>query len=485
MAALSTNALAIALGALFDPETVKSPTAIAQYAPPSTPTHFFLPLKPNDVQLFNSSEIFRAETIGLNASLSCEALNALVKVENNTFKAGTVEIKNEVGNLRFRTTAYEDSGPLCEGSAKFEFRSLSNDGSITGIERGYNGSVAMEAYAQLKAASDNTRENEICGGLFPVIFSRTQPLSASNSFRFDPTTFRHKSIVCRPKLDVHRYEITFDTSGRIIRTAISENSADEKPRVFAGPITESQLLARMQLLLRSDLGDYSLNINAESGSRLYFSDNPLPRGWIDFMLQTIFSSTEAIDPQTPIQDIDINLIGEQLNVVYARVFSVALGIYHSRMFTRASPSAPQTEGVKFAPTVRVQISTSMFALTTTLLGFYFILAIYFYLFRVSRLFQRLPTSIASEIQLFHKSSVLDDVRGTELLTGRQRKAHLSRLNRRYGYGRFVGRDSILRVGIEREPLLDHMLNQEVRNQGLGKFGLTIEYWAQWLKKTLN
>ncbi|KAF3207201.1 hypothetical protein TWF106_000453 [Orbilia oligospora] len=525
MAALSTNALAIALGALFDPETVKSPTVTEvreQFLPSvqalpyyyslaivnesqipehhfvtgrddhyyalyanftsntplpawSTPTHFFLPLKPNDIQSLNSSDIFRAETLGLNASLSCETIDLPLRVEYK------IPEEVQVASLKFRTTAYENSGPFCENSVIFQLGSLLNDGTIAGIQSGYNGSIAMEAYPQIKAASNNTRENEICGGLVPAIFSRTQSLK--NITHFDPTTFEYKSIVCRPKLDVNRYEITFDTSGQIIESKINGNSTDEKSRVFAGSITESQFLAKMQLLLRSDLSDSSLSI--ERGTWLQFSESSLPTGWVNFMIQTISNSTEAFDPQIPLQDIDMGLISKQLNEVYSRVFTAALGIYHSQMFTRAPSSMPQIKGVKFAPTVRVQISTSMFALTATLLGFYFILAIHFYLFRVSRLFQRLPTSIASEIQLFHKSSVLDDVRGTELLTGQQRKAHLSSLNRRYGYGRFIGRDSILRVGIEREPLLDHMSNQEVRNQGLGKFGLAIEYWVKWVKKTLT
>ncbi|KAF3277539.1 hypothetical protein TWF970_005146 [Orbilia oligospora] len=527
IAALSTNALAIALGALFDPETIRSPTVVAirdQFLPSvqalpyyyslgvideskipahhfatgrddhyyalyanftsntplpswSTPTHFFLPVKPHDLQVsnFNSSDIFRAETIGFNASLSCESIEVPIKVGFD------VEQQVNMAKLQIRTTAYEGSGPVCEVSTKFQFRSLLNDGSVVGIQRGYNGSVAMEAYPILQAASNDTRENEICSGLVPAIFSRTQALS--NTSRFDAATFEHKTIVCRPKLDVSRYEILFDDSNQIIEAVLKNSNEDEKPRVFAGAITESQLLASMQSLLRSDLIEKALSV--ERGTWLYFTDNSLPTGWVDFMIQTVSKSTEAFDPQTAIQDINMNLIGEQISEVYRRTFATTLGIYHSQMFIGAPSSAPQFEGIRLAPTVRVQMSLSMFALTATLLSFYFILAIHFYLFRVSRLFQRLPTSIASEVQLFHKSSVLDDVRGTELLTGQQREAHLSKLNRRYGYGRFIGRDSIVRVGIEQEPLLDHMSNQEVRNQGLGKFGLTIEYWLQWVKRTIG
>ncbi|KAK6339291.1 hypothetical protein TWF718_008712 [Orbilia javanica] len=522
MAALSTNILAIALGALFDPETVRLPTTITireQFLPSlqalpyydqqsivdeslipahhfatgrddhyyslyahftsdtplpawSTKTHFFLPVKPNDFQSSNISDTFQAETIGFNASLSCEPMDTTFRVDNTT------DYMSPFGSFGFQPTAFKDSGPLCKDSATFRLYTLeANVGTRT--KPGYT--LAMEAYPQMQAASNSTQENEICNGLVPAIFSRTKALESRSNF--DPTTLSYKSIICRPKLDVRRYQVTIDTSERITKAEIMNNTIDEKAKVFSGPITESQLFANMQLMFRSDFS--YIPGNTGTGGWVKSGGSSLPRVWIDFVAQAISNSTDAFDPKTPIQDLNMGLVGRQLSDAYGIVFATSMGLYHSQMFAEASPSALQARGMKFTSNVRVQISSSMFALTATLLSFYFILAIYFYLFRVSRLFQRLPTSIASEIQLFHKSSILDDVRGTELLTSQQRKDHLLSLNQRYGYGRFIGRDSILRVGIEREPLLDHMSNKEVRNQGLGKLGLTIEYWARWLKRTLT
>jgi hypothetical protein len=46
------------------------------------------------------------------------------------------------------------------------------------------------------------------------------------------------------------------------------------------------------------------------------------------------------------------------------------------------------------------------------------------------------------------------MRGTSLMTKRERKRHLEDLQARYGYGKFVGTDGILHEGIEKEPLVD-------------------------------
>ncbi|KAF3198178.1 hypothetical protein TWF191_005053 [Orbilia oligospora] len=417
--ALSTNILAIALGALFDPDTVLSPTPVEYtdsflpsiealpfpwdssiidnasipvnyfavgrydhyyklYANLTTNTplpswttlnHFFLPVKPSSTRLSNPSDLLKVETIGLNANLSCETIEVPLSSKSNLVK------------LHVEATAFENSGPLF-----------------------------------VSALPKNT-------------------------------------------------------------------SIDESSRVFSGGVTETQLLETIRRFLQSDLDTNKYGILSDRWLR--FNRDSLPSGWIDFMIQQISNSTKAFDPQAPFQDVDMSFVGEQLSESYSRVFAAILGIYYEQMFVRAPDSTSRFQGTKLIPTIRMQMSTAMFAIVASLLGWYFLLAIHFYIFRVSRLFQRLPTSIASEIQLFHKSSVLDDVRGTELLTSRQREDYLSKLNQRYGYGRFMGKDGVQRIGIEREPLLDHMSNQEVRNQGLGKIGLTIEYWIQWAKRTLT
>ncbi|KAK6498806.1 hypothetical protein TWF481_011379 [Arthrobotrys musiformis] len=525
--ALSTNILAIALGALFDPDTVLSPTAIGYgdgflpsiqalpfpwdysiidnasiplhnfavgrydhyyklYANYTTNTplpswttsnHFFFPVASSNSLAPNSPDLLLVETIGLNASLSCEEIE--VPVSTGTGIQSQILVK-----LQVEGTAFEDSGPLCEFSTNFLLRSLSTGSSL--INEGYEGLLSMQAYPTLFGSSNTTQDNEICAGLVPAIFSRAQalggPPASTNFSHFDPKTFSYKSIMCRPKLEAHRYDITVDASNQVVDFQPKDMIIDEKPNIFSGPITEAQLLRTIRRFLQSDIDTNKEGVS--SGGWLNFNRDPLPSGWIDFMIQQVSNSTEAFDPKTPLQDVDMNLIGDQLSESYSRVFAAILGIYYDQMLAKAPTSNSQLQGTKLIPTIRMQMSTAMFALAASLLGWYFLLAIHFYLFRVSRLFQRLPTSIASEIQLFHKSSVLDDVRGTELLTSRQRDDYLSKLNQRYGYGRFVGRDGIQRVGIEREPLLDHMSNQEVRNQGLGKVGLTIEYWILWAKRTL-
>ncbi|KAF3927705.1 hypothetical protein ABW21_db0204492 [Orbilia brochopaga] len=334
----------------------------------------------------------------------------------------------------------------------------------------------MEAYPILRAVSNTTSEDEVCQRLLPLIVSRTHTVDDPSLFQ--PSSFEYKAALCRPTLDISRYEITFDSSHQIVSAKSVNSTADGKMQLFSGNISETQLLGTIRAFFQSD---YPSQLAIDVDEWLDFSNNSLPTEWIDVMLQKIANSTAVFDPVTPLQDIDVEATGQNLSKAYTRVFAVILGLYHEQMFARDSSPVQQAAST-ITTTLRVQMSTAMFIIVIVLLSWYLLLAIYFYLFRVARLFQRLPTSLASEIQLFHKSSVLEDVKGTELLTGKQREAHLSRLNHRYGYGRFLGRDNVIRVGIEREPLLSHPTEEEVRNNGLGRIGLKVEKLASKLSR---
>ncbi|KAJ6261469.1 hypothetical protein Dda_4139 [Drechslerella dactyloides] len=520
--ALSTNVLAIAFGALFDPATVLlfRPSAatnsfdISLQALPfpfdhglsndslvpkdrfavgrhdhyytlyanftsgtplpawTTPEQFFFPIRVSGDQKSNSSDLFQAETVGLSASLACEAIEVPMSLGNNTLRS-TVQ---SIVKLLVKATAFENSGPTCELSTNFQIQQASNIDFPGNINLGYTGPLSMEAYPKLQATSNTTNENGICGGLVPVIFSRTHTVKDTSLFR--PSSFEYKAIVCRPRLNVSRYDITFDASHQIVSAKPTNSTADETKQLFSGRVSETQLWGNVRAFLQSDSRSQA-SIDADDW--LTFSNNSLPTEWIDAILQKISNSTTAFEPRTPIQDINMEAIGEDLSKAYGRVFAVILGLYHEQMFAQDNTPVQQ-QAATITPNLRVQMSSAMFSLVIVLLSWYLMLAVYFYLFRVARLFQRLPTSLASEIQLFHKSSVLDDVRGTELLTSQQRKAHLSRLNQRYGYGHFIGRDNVLRVGIEREPLLSHPTEEEVRNNGLGRIGLKIEKLISKLSK---
>ncbi|EWC47404.1 hypothetical protein DRE_00372 [Drechslerella stenobrocha 248] len=518
---LSTNILAVALGALFAPATVRevhplavtngfSPAlqalpyqfgngvvneslipanyfAVGTYdyyytlnanftsdvpLPPwTTPDRFFFPVEVAGDQASNSSDLFQAETTGLQAGLTCGSIDVSASESTSPL------LRAPVVKLAFRTRAFGDSGPTCELAADFRPSQLEENRIPGNLGVVYNGPLAAEAYPTLWATSNTTSDDRICQGLVPAIFSRTH--SITSTLLFNISSVQSQAIICRPKLSADRFRITFDASRQIV--AAEQMSPVVENNMFSGNIDEAQFWETIGKLFRAKP---TYSDGSDPSSTLTFNANSLPTDWIDVLIQRLSNSTAAFDPRTPLQDVDLQAIGQELGKSYSRVFTIVLGLYHQLMFARdIAPS--QLEGTRTTSIVRVQMSTVMFALIVGLLTWYFVVAVYFYLFRVARIFQHLPTTLASEIQLFHRSSVLDDVRGTEFLTSQQREAHLMRLNKRYGYGRFIGDDNIERLGIEREPLVGHLTNEEVRNNGLGRVGLKLESSAHALARLFS
>ncbi|KAF3933004.1 hypothetical protein ABW20_dc0105041 [Dactylellina cionopaga] len=474
--ALSTNILAISLGALFNPNMVMDPQSVSvrsQYqaefdavpfvdtdaivSESSIPAHsfavglydhyyaiyanftsntplpawttndqFFLPVNVMDKGGSDSSVFFQAETVGLSATLECEALDIplnFTKIQRPSYINTDSLVQPEA-----RVLASKRFGPPCEFSTNFPVDQLGNT-SERKLNFNYTGSLALEAYPIATSVSKTTSDNETCEGLIPVVIARTQSVVDSKSITASNLTFNHKAMICRPTLTVNRYLVTLDSSNQIVNSERKEDGAGDRLMLFMGSVTEGQLFTSIRKLFQPVFPNSN---KVDMDSQLSFSPNDLPTEWIDVIVQKLSNSTKAFDPQTPIEDIDMAALGQELSDAYSRVFAVTLGLYHNQIFTGDRVSA-QSEGTMIKSVVRVEISTAMFALALGLLGWYILVA---------------------------TSSVLEDVKGTELFTSQQRETHLLKLNRRYGYGRFIGRDSKLRVGIEREPLLDHLSDDE-------------------------
>jgi hypothetical protein len=148
-------------------------------------------------------------------------------------------------------------------------------------------------------------------------------------------------------------------------------------------------------------------------------------------------------------------IGERLDPTFSKLFAIWLGVNKDKLLT------PQTKRSTAAIRVttkelqiRIFLVKPLFITAELILGLYAIVALCIYLWRPGRFLLRMPTSIGAVITSFAASEAVSDMRGTSLMTKRERKRHLEDLQARYGYGKFVGTDGVLHEGIEKEPLVD-------------------------------
>jgi hypothetical protein len=148
-------------------------------------------------------------------------------------------------------------------------------------------------------------------------------------------------------------------------------------------------------------------------------------------------------------------ITERLYPTFSKLFAIWLGVNKDKLLVpQTKRFTAAVQGTTNELQMRIFFVKPLFITAELILGLYAIVALCIYLWRPGRFLLRMPTSIGAVITLFAASEAVSDMRGTSLMTKRERKRHLEDLQARYGYGRFVGSDGVLHEGIEKEPLVD-------------------------------
>jgi hypothetical protein len=148
-------------------------------------------------------------------------------------------------------------------------------------------------------------------------------------------------------------------------------------------------------------------------------------------------------------------ITERLYPTFSKLFAIWLGVNKDKLLVpQTKRSTAAVQGTTNELQIRIFLVKPLFITAELILGLYAIVALCVYLWRPGRFLLRMPTSIGAVITSFAASEAVSDMRGTSLMTKRERKRHLEDLQARYGYGKFVGTDGVLHEGIEKEPLVD-------------------------------
>jgi len=183
-----------------------------------------------------------------------------------------------------------------------------------------------------------------------------------------------------------------------------------------------------------------------------------------FIAQLDPSKKAALDPALPPPSLPD--IAPLIADVYARVFAVLLGSRPGSFLKAADigggadadadAAAEDVEVIKghvIRPEVRVLMSKPLFCISEAILGLYILVTVLLYCNRPKASMPRYPTTVASVVAFFAAGQAVRDFKGTGGLSGKEREKVAGRLGGRYAYGRFVGADGGVYVGLERAELV--------------------------------
>jgi hypothetical protein len=187
--------------------------------------------------------------------------------------------------------------------------------------------------------------------------------------------------------------------------------------------------------------------------RTAYHNDSFANDFVNYFIRRVSNSTRVVDPQQAVPKYE-DIIGP-LNKAYAGLFAIWLGsskekllvVHDNTQQVRLNGSAIELER-------RLFLSKPMFVISEVILCTYIVVALLIYVRPPGRYLPRLPTSIASTIELFAAGTAVQDMRGTSLLDQRGREEFLRTIGARYGYGSFIRpSDGRIHIGVEKTPFV--------------------------------
>lgn len=386
----------------------------------------------NDLKA-NSTEGLQAQTTAIGAEIQCQQVQAqnweaswLRDLPSYSYMNISVTVD---GVTCQKTNMMVNLGPIDETRASPQCSTGRAAMEYAGIlEARQNASVAEKTFCAELAVLAYMRDTNIC--------SR----NATNRVDEKGAAF----FGCRTRLVGGKGDVIVDREGRI-KTSSQENVTSELSSKFL----EEHFSNEASNLLRQG----NMYVLPQFATPAWHNQSYATDFMNYFMIKQSGGKRRLTDPALPLPSLDE--LTQNLYPVYSKLFAIWLGVNKRKLLVpREEGSGFTMEGLANERQTRIFLSMPLFIIAEAILGVYVVVAICIYLWRPGRFLLRMPTSIGAVIALFAASQAVRDMRGTSLLTRKERRKHLQSVCGGYGYGTFVGVDGKLHEGIEKEPFVD-------------------------------
>ena len=318
-----------------------------------------------------------------------------------------------------------------------------------------SGKLAMEAVIRGRPLANATRaERDFCQqtAFFGYIRGEHEwciPRRNDTTTKIDDSTAMF--IGCRPRLIAGEAEVQVSPDGRV------EGATHlDIPSTLSSDFYNQHF---MNSTSGATTPGGALDLVAQAHGYLFafpglrYHNDSFATDYMNYFMIKQSNNSQFLDPNSPLPS--LGDITEKLYPVYRKLFAIWLGINKDKLLVpQSGGSTTVIRGQTNEVEVRIFLSKPLFVLAEVILAIYAIVAVCIYLWRPGKFLPRMPTSIGAIIALFAASEAAQDMRGTSLFTRRERRQHLEKLGRLYGYGTFTGADGLPHEGIEKEPLVN-------------------------------
>ena len=369
--------------------------------------------------------------------------------QNCTYKGNTqgFGVTMTCTQIQHNTVSYIEGGD--SGSqVKIGNGQLCTAGSLSPLDGQSNVYSALEVFHALRRPDDSIAGGvSECDNLILAGFLRGNLSLSVNSFKTDNPTGSEGPMkilainalsalwmVCKPTMHVAPYEINVSQDGQV------------KDAMRTGPYN-SDLASYFtpNLNLTHFVNQTNRIFNEGDNTSACWHDDSYVDTWFGYLIKMLDRGSGVTDPHRPVPS--FAEAAPLVEDMYKRVFAIQLGL--NTDWLAPAQQGEATSGSVFIPQERLFISQPAFVTCIVLLSLNIVVATAYFLCRPRMMPFKMPTTIASILELFNGSSLVVEAhrRG-----GPREDCML-------GFGRFIGIDGSPHVGIERSSRLMTNLGQ--------------------------
>ncbi|KAL8986800.1 MAG: hypothetical protein Q9177_003936 [Variospora cf. flavescens] len=297
------------------------------------------------------------------------------------------------------------------------------------------------SHAGANIASNATNDEFLaCNGVLIAGFLRGNlSMSFDNIKTQNSLTSKHPGILkvnelsstwlaCRPKFVTGLYDVTVDPDGHVESYTAIAQSDESTGSFFVNGTSPALLVSAATSILTHG-----------SNTAPYWHNDTFVDTWFAHFVKHLSNSTDLVDPAARVPQFES--VRPYVEDIYARLFAIVLSL--NRDWLSPADMGSTLPGKMIVSTERVFMSNTMFIITITLLALNIVVATTYWAKRPRKMLPKKPYTIAKIMEMFEGSHLVTDVEDAERWQSEWK----------FGYGRFVGTDGKLHVGIDRQPFI--------------------------------
>ena len=384
----------------------------------TTPDFYFVPYEPENVT--GDFFLHQATTRGFGISSTCQTISS-------TNGPNEVDLHLSSNGSFFQFMANPDAADpklaSCLASDLESHFSTANDGWMTSIPRGPS---SLESIEHLTLCGDF-----LVTSWFHANFTLPPAKQALQSLDY-------VMLSCNAKLLTAEFLTSINSANQVVSTKQHGPFATDVTPYLTPNITEESIISGLNDLMHFATWSFEAFWHNDSFAEEYFN----------FLLKPLLNgtNTDALAPIPP-----ASVAAPLVQKMHTTMFAVILALSPTG-FGRL-PSDNKIPGKAFSFQHRTFMSTPMTAIAISILSLNFIVAVVLYLRRPGKWLPRMPLTVAG---------VLGFVGGTwEIRTAsdkpRNAKPGHDENQVRWGFGKYMGRDGKVKIGIERWPFVQPLV----------------------------